>query len=43
MLETDAYEVLHVMYGRIMWKHNHASDQVRILEGGSSGPFESNV
>ena len=36
MLETGTFKVLHVMYRRMIKKRNHASDQARILEGGSS-------
>jgi len=34
-LETDAFKILHVVYRRMIRKHNYASDQLRILEGGS--------
>jgi len=36
MLEINAFNVLYIMYRRMIRKHNHASDQLSILEGGSS-------
>jgi hypothetical protein len=36
MLQTDAFEILHVLYRRMIRKYYNVSDQLRILEGGSN-------